>query len=259
MLQEPCSTPLMKPRERAGQDSMASDAPAGHSAPMPMPSSARNRNRNQKVGEKPAMKLQIEYHRIEIISGVLRPIRSASQPDAVAPDQPQPKRDREHDRHLGQRNVELLGDRHHDQQEDGEVEGVEGPAQPGGPPRQPLILGWLLPPRHGWPRAKLADIAYYLPGVLQNDVRHEKRRGAARTDCGRCSARYGYGTSSYPACPLCVKRLCARSLRSSQPNRRWAKPADGRHPRLHCGRSGRAGGSTDASRIWRDKPTARRS
>src|SRR5437764_11787112 len=54
-------------------------------APMPMPSSARNRNRNPNVGEKPAMKLQIEYHRIEIISGVLRPTRSASHPDAVAP------------------------------------------------------------------------------------------------------------------------------------------------------------------------------
>src|SRR5215469_17146836 len=85
MLHEPCSTPLMKPRERAGQDSIASDAPAGHSAPIPMPSSARNSNRNQKLGEKPAMKLQIEYQRIEIISGFLRPMRSASQPEAVAP------------------------------------------------------------------------------------------------------------------------------------------------------------------------------
>src|SRR5690348_7163383 len=75
----------MNPRERGGQDSIASDAPAGHSAPMPMPSSARNSNRNQKVGENAAMKLQIEYHRMEIISGFLRPIRSASQPDAVAP------------------------------------------------------------------------------------------------------------------------------------------------------------------------------
>src|SRR5579859_5175831 len=77
--------PLMKPRERAGQDSIASAAPAGHSAPMPMPNRARNRKRNQKVGEKPAMKLHTEYHRIEIISGVLRPTRSASQPEAVAP------------------------------------------------------------------------------------------------------------------------------------------------------------------------------
>ena len=75
----------MKPRERAGQVSIASAAPAGHSAPMPMPSNARNSSRNQKLGENPAMKLQIEYHRIEIISGVLRPIRSASQPEAVAP------------------------------------------------------------------------------------------------------------------------------------------------------------------------------
>ena len=75
----------MKPRERAGQDSMASAAPAGHSAPMPMPSSARKKNRNAKVGEKPAMKLQSEYHKMEIISGALRPILSAIQPAAVAP------------------------------------------------------------------------------------------------------------------------------------------------------------------------------
>src|SRR5689334_9806927 len=75
----------MKPRERAGQDSIARAAPAGHSAPMPMPSNARNKNRNQNAGEKPAMKLQIEYHRIEIISGVLRPVRSASQPEPTAP------------------------------------------------------------------------------------------------------------------------------------------------------------------------------
>ena len=31
------------------------------------------------------MKLQSEYHRMEIISGVLRPMRSAIQPAAVAP------------------------------------------------------------------------------------------------------------------------------------------------------------------------------
>src|ERR1700726_4167255 len=85
MLHEPCRTPLMKPRERIGQLSIARAAPAGHSAPMPMPSRVRNTSRNQKVGENPAMKLQIEYQKIEIISGVLRPIRSASQPDATAP------------------------------------------------------------------------------------------------------------------------------------------------------------------------------
>ena len=75
----------MKPRERAGQDSMASAAPAGHSAPMPMPSKVRKISRKVKLGEKPAMKLQIEYHRMEIISGVLRPIRSPIQPATVAP------------------------------------------------------------------------------------------------------------------------------------------------------------------------------
>src|SRR5262249_42473830 len=85
MRHEPCKPPLMKPRERCGQVSMASAAPAGHSAPMPIPSKVRNTNRNMKVGENPAIKLQIEYQKIEIISGVLRPIRSASQPEATAP------------------------------------------------------------------------------------------------------------------------------------------------------------------------------
>src|SRR5256886_7051548 len=85
MLQEPCSTPLMKPRERIGHCSIAKAAPAGHSAPMPIPSRVRNTNRNMKLGEKPAMKLHSEYQAIEIISGVLRPIRSANHPAAVAP------------------------------------------------------------------------------------------------------------------------------------------------------------------------------
>src|SRR6516165_582986 len=85
MLHEPCRTPLIKPRERCGQVSIARAAPAGHSAPMPMPSRVRNTSRNTKVGENPAMKLQIEYQKIEIINGVLRPIRSASQPEATAP------------------------------------------------------------------------------------------------------------------------------------------------------------------------------
>src|SRR6516165_6785072 len=75
----------MKPRERTGQVSIASAAPAGHSALMPMPRSARNKNNRKKLGAKPARKLQTEYHAIEIISGVLRPTRSASQPLAVAP------------------------------------------------------------------------------------------------------------------------------------------------------------------------------
>ena len=85
MPHEACNTPAIKPRERIGQDSIANAAPHGHSAPMPMPSSARNRNKNQNAGENAAMKLQTEYQPIEIISGFLRPIRSASQPEAVAP------------------------------------------------------------------------------------------------------------------------------------------------------------------------------
>src|SRR5580692_1034612 len=82
---EPCITAPMKPRERIGHVSIARAAPAGHSAPMPMPSSARKRNSRKKLGARPARKLQTEYQAIEIISGVLRPIRSASHPLAVAP------------------------------------------------------------------------------------------------------------------------------------------------------------------------------
>jgi phosphoketolase len=49
---------------------------------MPMPSAARAIKRNVKLGEKPATKLHTEYQRMESISGVLRPMRSASQPEA---------------------------------------------------------------------------------------------------------------------------------------------------------------------------------
>src|SRR6516164_10086595 len=52
---------------------------------MPKPSNVRNSSKNQKVGAKPAMKLHSEYQAIEIINGFLRPIRSAIQPEAVAP------------------------------------------------------------------------------------------------------------------------------------------------------------------------------
>ena len=75
----------MKPRERIGHCSIASAAPTGHSAPMPMPNSARNRNNSPKLGANPESRLQTEYQAIEIISGFLRPIRSASHPEAVAP------------------------------------------------------------------------------------------------------------------------------------------------------------------------------
>src|SRR5579862_1417455 len=85
MPQEPCSTPPMKPRERTGQVSIASAAPAGHSAPMPMPNSARHTKRKRKLGENPAAKLASEYQMIEIISGILRPTLSASHPEPTAP------------------------------------------------------------------------------------------------------------------------------------------------------------------------------
>ncbi len=61
------------------------------------------------------MKLQIEYHRMEIISGVLRPMRSAIQPAAVAPTSRSHKVNVKTMVTAVIRNIELLGDRHHDQ------------------------------------------------------------------------------------------------------------------------------------------------
>src|SRR6516225_2689773 len=82
---DPCRMPPIMPRERTGHVSIASAAPAGHSPPMPMPSSARKMNRYVNVGENPAAKLASEYHKIEIINGILRPTLSASQPEPTAP------------------------------------------------------------------------------------------------------------------------------------------------------------------------------
>ena len=59
----------MKPRERWGQVSIASAAPAGHSAPMPIPNALRNSSNNQKLGARPASRLQAENQAIEIING----------------------------------------------------------------------------------------------------------------------------------------------------------------------------------------------
>ena len=75
----------MKPRERAGQDSIAKRRTGRPFRAHADPEQRAEEQQEVKVGEKPAMKLQIEYHRMEIISGVLRPMRSAIQPAAVAP------------------------------------------------------------------------------------------------------------------------------------------------------------------------------
>src|SRR3954452_18384786 len=82
---DPCSKPLISPRDLVGHASMASAAPAGHSAPIPMPKIERKAARKRKFGANPATKLQSEYHRIDIIKGVLRPMRSHSHPDATPP------------------------------------------------------------------------------------------------------------------------------------------------------------------------------
>ncbi len=75
----------MKPRERVGHVSIAK---RGAGRPFRTHADTEQRpeqEQEQKLGEKPAMKLQSEYQMIEIISGILRPTRSASQPEATAP------------------------------------------------------------------------------------------------------------------------------------------------------------------------------
>lgn len=82
---EPWSSPIARPRVRTGQVSATRVVPVTHSAPMPTPNKARDTARTKKLGEKPATKLPSEYHRIDAINGLLRPMRSASQPEASAP------------------------------------------------------------------------------------------------------------------------------------------------------------------------------
>src|SRR5208337_2955128 len=62
-------------------------------------------------------------------------------------DEARPEREGENNRHCGERHTELSVDRNHDEEEDCEVESIEGPAQPRGPPCVPLLPCRLLPPR----------------------------------------------------------------------------------------------------------------
>src|SRR5215831_1630471 len=98
----------MKPRERAGHCSIANAAPAGHSAPHPISKPARGTCTNE----------------------------------------PHPQGNREYRRHLCERHVKFLCDGHHDEQEYGEVESVERPAEPCGPPGEPLVFGRFPPPEN---------------------------------------------------------------------------------------------------------------
>ena len=75
------------------------------------------------------------------------PIGEPTRPDGA--DQTHPQGDRQDEGDGSERHVEFLGDRHHDQQEHSEIEGVQGPAEPSGPPGVPLVLGRLFPPRDG--------------------------------------------------------------------------------------------------------------
>ena len=73
------------PRRCAGQCSSVSGMPAAHTPPMPMPNSARSANSIRNDVAKPLKNANIEYQRIENISGPLRPQRSAAVPAPMPP------------------------------------------------------------------------------------------------------------------------------------------------------------------------------
>ena len=149
MLHEPCKTPLMKPRERIGQLSIASAAPAGHSAPMPMPEQGAEHQQKhegrRKAGDEVADRIPEDRDHQRRSCG--RPGRRAS-----------PRRPRRPAAstassvktiaHFGRRDVELVGDRLDDQQEDGEVERVQGPAR-ARPPTRRTTGPWSAPSTRG--------------------------------------------------------------------------------------------------------------
>jgi len=64
---------------------MTSGMPAAHMPPMPTPNSARRAKSIAYDFEKPLRNANSENHRIESISGVLRPNRSADAPAATPP------------------------------------------------------------------------------------------------------------------------------------------------------------------------------
>jgi len=72
-LHDPLQDALIRPRDRVGHDSIARAAPPAIPRPCRYRAGARKRKRNQKLGEKPAMKLQIEYKRSEMHQGACTP------------------------------------------------------------------------------------------------------------------------------------------------------------------------------------------
>ena len=198
----------MNPRDRCGQVSIASAAPAGHSAPMPMPRAVRNSSSNQKLGARPARRLQTENQAIEIINGFLRPIRSASQPEAVAPTS------RIHNVKVKTTATSVSGTPK--SLEIGTIssrkmvksKAVERPPEPSGDPGEPLILGWFFPPRdrlcspyrcrHDWLHSLVEQVAFLRVIVVSMALRRRTVRATERRLCD----------SSFPIPFLCCAWRC---------------------------------------------------
>jgi hypothetical protein len=81
-----------------------------NSASEPIPSNTRKENRKADVGEKRELKLQIEYQRREITSGISSSALSASHRDAVTPNRRSEGVIAKNRYHFGY--VELLRDAH---------------------------------------------------------------------------------------------------------------------------------------------------
>ena len=127
---EPCRMPPIMPRERTGQVSIASAARPAIPPPCRYRAARGTGTDRRKSARSQRQSCASEYHKIEIISGILRRPGRRANPSPTAPTQPQPQCHRQHERDLGQWDVKFLRDRHHDQQEHGEVEGIECPTQP---------------------------------------------------------------------------------------------------------------------------------
>src|SRR5262249_18257814 len=78
-----------------------------------------------------------------------------------------------------------------------EVEGVEGPAEPGGPPSEPLLPRRLLPPRNGFcVRCRCRHACP--PFSARSSVSVSRRRQVAPGEGGRSHPRFLFGLLNEP-------------------------------------------------------------
>ena len=156
-----CRIPESTPRQRTGACSMASDAPTPHSPPMPMPKSMRRMKKTVKLGAKPhssSMAGEEKHIHHQRTAAAVAVGHHAEEQRADRPHR-QRRGDAEDDVALG--NVEVLGQRVEQEDDDEEIEGVERPAEKAGAHRVPAIGSGIrrLGPQFRHVRVKVSDAA----------------------------------------------------------------------------------------------------